>query len=124
MGSLERTLVRKEGQAKEATKKYVVSKGDSALTLTVADLLAGFIYGVVTADRAYTTPTAAAIIAAMGDEWEVGDTFEFSLVGTGGAITLTGGIGVTVTGGVMVDGVGARCVVTKSSATAVTIHCF
>lgn len=124
MGALEQALVRKEGMVKDAMNKEVTNKGDAALTLTVADILKGYIYGVVTAARNYTTPTAALIIAAMGDEWEIGDTLEFKIVATGGAVTIVGGAGVTVRGGLQVDGVGATGVFTKTAAATCNLDMF
>ncbi len=97
--------------------------GDAAVTLTMAQLLGGAIYGIVTAGRVYTVPTAALFDAALGN-MDIGDTFCFWLVSTGGAVTLTGVSGVTVTGGLMVDGVGSLCICTKTAASTYTIHVF
>ena len=71
-------------------------------TLTTAQLLGGILLGSPGSSAAsYTTPTAAAIDAALYNA-KVGSTFDLSIQnvdGSGsGVITLVGGTGVTVSG--------------------------
>lgn len=77
---------------------------DAALILTTAQLSGGFITQTttLTADRIFTTPTAALIAAEFGfDEMGTGDAFTFvvSSAQTGAFdIIVAGGVGVTLQG--------------------------
>lgn len=74
---------------------------DAATTLTAAQSVESVITVTPTAARTYTTATAAAIIAALGDTAEVGQCFEVTIVNLAAnthAVTFAGGDGVTVTG--------------------------
>ena len=75
---------------------------DAALVLTVADVAGGFVTQTttLTADRIFTTPTAA-LLAADFPTMDVGDSFVFvvSSAQTGAFdIILAGGTGVTLKG--------------------------
>lgn len=69
-------------------------------TLTAAMLLSGLIMRTgPTGAYTDTTDTAALIVAAMGDNTQVGDSFEFTHVnGVAYACTLAGGTDVTLAG--------------------------
>jgi hypothetical protein len=73
-------------------------------TLTVTQLLNGFVNSAPAGAITLTTPTAAAIVAAMKGA-KVGDSFECVIENTSGganAITLAAGAGVTLRGGTAV----------------------
>jgi hypothetical protein len=83
-------------------KKAVAGTGADTEVLTVAELFNGIFLQTPTVATTTTTPTGAAISAALGANLAVGDSFEFTIVnigGTGDDITFTAGAsGVTVTG--------------------------
>ena len=74
------------------------STTEDAVTLTVDEFVNGIYHQSGTPGTSVkTTPTAAAIVAAMNNPL-VGTTFEFIVLNAGdGALTITGGTGVTVT---------------------------
>lgn len=127
---MNRALIRKQlGAAQPAMQgdgmfnPTVFMAPDAAITLTAGQILGGAVYGVVTAPRTYTTPTGALLDAANTD-MNVGESFSFELIGTGGAITLAGGAGVTVLGGLQVDGIGSNIIVTKTGVALYTMYSF
>lgn len=65
---------------RSTTGKIVVAGGNEATTLTAAQCIESIITVTPTAGRAYTTATAANIIAALGDTVKVGQTFEVTIV--------------------------------------------
>lgn len=70
----------------------------TTLTLTTAQLLGGILNTAGGTTCTATTPTAAAIVAAMANP-QVGSHFTFNVVNTNsGTTTVAGGSGVTVTG--------------------------
>jgi hypothetical protein len=100
---------------------------DTAPTLTTAQLINGIFLTQPTAARNVTTPTAAAIITAMGDRAAVGLTFKFTIVNTAAgafATTLVGGTNVTVVGGsaAVAQNVSATFIGRMASATTVIFY--
>ena len=64
-------------------------------------MIEGIVDGTPTGNRAVTTPTAAAIISALGTQGGVGQTFELTIVNKATSthkFTLTAGSGVTIVG--------------------------
>ncbi len=108
--STEQVHLRSATDTPVLVKKAVASTGADTVTLTVAQLFNGIMVQTPTAVTTTTTPTGAAISAALGADLAVGDSFDFTIVNLGGAgniITFTAGAsGVTVTGQATVDDAG------------------
>ena len=103
----------------------IVSLSDANATPTVDQLINSRIFKMTpTANRTFTTPTAAAIIAALGD-YAVGTQFTITIVNLASAtytITMTAGTGVTVVGAAAVDAASSGTFkVIVTSATAVSV---
>jgi hypothetical protein len=83
-----------------ANPRPIVSTQDIALTLTTDQISSGWLtFSSFTAARVVTTPTAAQIIAAMGEDFSIGDTYVFLVsVATAFAATWAAGAGVTLQG--------------------------
>lgn len=92
-------------------KRAVASTGADSVVLTVAQLFNGIMVQTPTGATTLTTPTGAAISAALSNKLEIGDSFQFSVLNLGGAgdiITFTAGSsGVTITGQATIDDAGA-----------------
>jgi len=88
------------------------------LTIALAAILGGVAMFTGAAGAvAYTTPTAAELIAAM-PEMDIGDSYTFVISNTAAqAATVTGGTDVTVSGIPVVNARSAICVLTKTSGT-------
>ena len=85
----------------QLTKTKVIKTENGAMTLTTAELIEGIVDGTPTGNRTITTPTAAAIITALGIQNKVGQTFELTIVNKATSthkFTLTAGSGVTIVG--------------------------
>lgn len=93
-----------------------------ALTITVPAVLGGAaIFTGAAGAVAYTTPTAADLLAAMPD-MDIGDTYSFTLTNTAAqTATITAGVGVTLAGFTTVNAATRKCIMEKTSATTVTI---
>jgi hypothetical protein len=65
---------------RSTTGKIVVAGANEATALTAAQCIESIITVTPTGNRAYTTATAAAIIAALGDTVKVGQTFKVTIV--------------------------------------------
>lgn len=109
----------------KTTQKRTIETATATATLTVAQVLAGHIDGTPTAAATYTTPTAAALIAAIPGA-VVGTSFYFSINNVTAAthvITLAGGTNVTIDGTATVAAATCRLfLLTVTSATAITIY--
>lgn len=88
-----------------ANPKAVIVATDAAQTMTTDQMAGGaIVYSALTAARVVTTPTAAAIIAALGSDYNVGDTFVFAVsAATAFAVTWAAGTGVTLVGSAAVE---------------------
>ena len=85
----------------QLTKTKVIKTENGAHTLTTAELIEGIVDGTPTGNRAVTTPTAAAILTALGIQNKVGQTFELTIVNKATSthkFTLTAGSNVTIVG--------------------------
>ena len=85
----------------QLTKTKVIKTENGAMTLTTAELIEGIVDGTPTGNRTITTPTAAAILTALGIQNKVGQTFELTIVNKATSthkFTLTAGSGVTIVG--------------------------
>lgn len=105
-----------------ANPKPIVVATDAALTLTVNQISSGWVtFSSFTAARVVTTPTAAAIIAAMGDDFQIGDTYVFLVsVATAFAATWGAGAGVTLVGSAATEaGTWSMVAVTRTGAATV-----
>lgn len=73
---------------------------------------------------AYTLPATADIIAALPD-MDIGDSYHFKLINTAAfAATITAGDGGTTVQGIATANANSReCVITKTSATTLTVTC-
>jgi len=108
-----------------------VAATDTA-TITAASMLQGLVVGTPTAAANYTTPTATALITAMGGQTnvKVGDSFDFAIrnISAGAyAITLVAGTDITLATGNTNTVAQAhtrlfRAVVTGVSTPAITIY--
>ena len=103
----------------------IVALDDGNATATVDQLLNSRVFKMTpTANRTFTTPTAAAIITGLGD-YAVGSNFLVTIVNLASAtytITMTAGTGVTVVGKAVVDAATSgtfRVIVTSSTAVSV-----
>ena len=101
---------------KALTKKAVKAAADEATTLTAAETINGIVTMTPSTGRALTTPTGAELATELGAGFEIGSTFELTVVNVAAAthaITFTdGGDGITF-GGVA----GMATVAAASSAT-------
>jgi hypothetical protein len=86
--------------------KLLVSATDANTTLTAAQACGSITTMTPTANRTLTTPTGAEIIAELGLQAKIGQTFEVSVINLASAthaITFTAGAtGVTVVGNAVV----------------------
>jgi hypothetical protein len=96
---------------RHSTGKLLVAATDAATTLTAAQACGSIVTMTPTAARTVTTPVAADIIAELGSQAQIGQTFEVSVINLAGAthaITFTAGAtGVTVVGNAVVAAAGA-----------------
>jgi hypothetical protein len=70
-------------------------------TLSTANSFNSIVRGVPTAAATYTTATAAAIVAAIGGDCEIGTTFTVVVINASAGnnlVTMAGGEGVTISG--------------------------
>lgn len=84
-----------------APGQMVLAEPTATATLTAAQSYNSIIRGVPAAAATYTTATAAAIVAAIGGDCQVGTIFQVVVLNaSAGANTITigGGSGVTVSG--------------------------
>jgi len=95
------TRKRLETWVAQKEKVTAVALTDAAATPTAAQLIDSKLFvQTPTADRTFTLPTAALVIAALTDE-AVGTSFEFTIINLASAfeIVVTGNTGWTITGG-------------------------
>jgi len=95
------TRKRLETYVAQREKVTAVALTDAAATPTAAQLIDSRLFvQTPTADRTFTLPTAALVIAALTDE-AVGTSFEFTIVNLASAyeIVVTTNTGWTITGG-------------------------
>ena len=95
------TRKRLETWVAQKEKVTAVALTDAASTPTAAQLIDSKLFvQTPTADRTFTLPTAALVIAALTDE-AVGTSFEFTIVNLASAyeIVVTTNTGWTITGG-------------------------
>ena len=123
-GALSRTRIADYIAASESVTPVTVT--DAARTLTAAEVTGSKLFTCTpTAGRAFTTPTAAELIAVVADE-VVGTSFEFTIVNLAAAthaITLTAGTGVTIVGVATVAAVtSGTFVAVVTSTTTVSIY--
>jgi len=87
---------------RHSTGKLLLAATDAATTLSAAQAVGSIVTMTPTAARTVTTPVAADIIAELGPQARIGQTWEVSVVNQAGAthaITFTAGAtGVTVVG--------------------------
>jgi hypothetical protein len=87
---------------RHSTGKLLVAATDAATTLTAAQACGSIVTMTPSAARAITTPVAADIIAELGSQAQIGQTFEVQIVNLASAthaITFTAGAtGVTIVG--------------------------
>ena len=122
-GALSRARITSYIVASESVTPVTVT--DAARTLTAAEVISSKLFTCTpTAARAFTTPTAAEILAGIEDEI-VGTSFDFTIVNLAAAtyaITLTAGTGVTVVGAAAVSAATSGtfvAVVTSTSAVSI-----
>tara|TARA_R110002126_G_scaffold151827_4_gene298957 strand:- start:22814 stop:23197 length:384 start_codon:yes stop_codon:yes gene_type:complete len=98
------------GFGRHSTGKLLVAATDAATTLTAAQSVGSIVTMTPTAARTVTTPVAADIIAELGSQAQIGQTFEVSVINLAGAthaITFTAGAtGVTIVGNAVVAATG------------------
>jgi hypothetical protein len=91
---------------RHSTGKLLLAATDAATTLTAAQSVGSIVTMTPTAARAVTTPVAADIIAELGSQAQIGQTFEVSVINLASAthaITFTAGAtGVTVVGNAVI----------------------
>lgn len=95
---------------------------DAAQTMTTNQMASGaVVYTSLSAGRVVTTPTAALIIAAMGEDFNIGDTYVFAVSCVAAfAVTWAAGVGVTLQGSATVEAsTWSFVLVKKTSATTV-----
>jgi hypothetical protein len=94
-----------QGSGWLANPKPILVGTDAALTLTTDQIASGWVtFTSFTAARVVTTPTAADIIAAMGTDFNIGDTYVFLIsAATAFAATMGAGTGVTLRGSAAVE---------------------
>jgi len=87
---------------RHSTGKLLVAATDAATTLTAEQACGSIVTMTPTANRTLTTPTGAEIIAELGPQAKIGQTFEVNVVNLAAStytVTFTAGAsGVTVTG--------------------------
>jgi hypothetical protein len=87
---------------RSSTGKALVTGGNVDIVLTAAQSIGAVVAHTPTSNKAVTTPIGTAILAELGPQAKVGQTFEVTVVNLGGAShtsTFTAGAsGVTVTG--------------------------
>jgi hypothetical protein len=87
---------------RSSSGREVVTAANADVTLTAAQSVAGIVVHTPTSNKIVTTATGAEIIAELGPQAQVGQTFEVTVVNLGGSTytsTFTAGAtGVTVTG--------------------------
>jgi hypothetical protein len=88
---------------RSSTGKALVTAANVAVVLTAAESVGAIVVHTPTANQTVTTPIGSSIIAELGSQAQVGQTFDVTVVNLGGASftsTFTAGAsGVTVTGG-------------------------
>ena len=108
-------------------KVTAVALADAASTPTAAQLLNSKLFvQTPTADRTFTLPTAALVIAALTDE-AVGTSFEFTIINLASAyeIVVTTNTGWTITSGgfmTVFDGTSATFLAVVTSATELQLY--
>lgn len=105
-----------------ANPKPIISAQDVALTYTLDQIASGWLtFSSFTAARVTTTPTATDIIAAMGSDFGIGDTYVFLVsVATAFAATMAAGAGVTLRGSAAIEaGTFAFIAITRTGAATV-----
>lgn len=103
--------------------KGVTALADTAVVLTAANIIdKGVFTAVPTANRIQTTDTATAIIAAIPG-YQVGTSFEFTIVNTAAFNeTLSAGTGVTIVGNAVVNNASATFIGVITAPTTLTIY--
>jgi hypothetical protein len=88
--------------SRHSTGKLLLEATDANTTLTAPQAAGSIVTMTPTANRTLTTPTGAAIIAELGLQAKIGQTFEMNVVNLAAStytVTLTAGAsGVTVVG--------------------------
>jgi hypothetical protein len=112
---------------RSSTGKALVTAANADVTLTAAQSVGAIVAHTPTSNKTVTTATGAEIIAELGAQAKVGQTFEVVVVNLGGSThtsTFTAGAtGVTVTGVAAVQpGSSATFVGRVASATAVVFY--
>lgn len=110
---------------RSSTGAALVTAANADVTLTAAQSVSAVVVHTPTSNKLVNTATAAAIIAELGSQAKVGQTFEVTIVNLGGSTftsTLTAGdASVTVTGVAAVSpGTSGTFLVRMTSAT--TVH--
>jgi hypothetical protein len=112
---------------RHSTGKLLLAATDAATTLSAAQSVGSIVTMTPTAARTLTTPVAADIIAELGPQAKIGQTFEVNVVNLASAthaITFTAGAtGVTVVGNAAVAAAtGATFTGRMASATTVVFY--
>jgi hypothetical protein len=106
--------------------KTVVAGGDEATTLTAAQCIESIVTVTPTAARTYTTATAALILAELGINNKVGQTFEITFVNLAAstyALTVAGGTSVTLSGSATVSAASSATFCGRvASSSAITLY--
>ena len=124
-GAITRSRIQSYITAKE--KVTAVALTDAAATPTAAQLLNSKLFvQTPTADRTFTLPTAALVLAALTDE-AVGTSFEFTIINLASAfeIVVTGNTGWTITSGgymTVFDATAATFLAVVTSATEIQLY--
>ena len=124
-GAITRSRIQSYITARE--KVTAVALTDAAATPTAAQLLDSKLFvQTPTADRTFTLPTAALVIAALTDE-AVGTSFEFTIINLASAyeIVVTTNTGWTITGGgymTVFDATTATFLAVVTSATEIQLY--
>ena len=124
-GAITRSRIQSYITAKE--KVTAVALTDAAATPTAAQLLVSKLFvQTPTADRTFTLPTAALVLAALTDE-AVGTSFEFTIINLASAfeIVVTTNTGWTITGGgrmTVFDGCSATFLAVVTSTTTCQLY--
>ena len=121
------TRKRLETYVAQREKVTAVALTDAASTPTAAQLIDSKLFvQTPTADRTFTLPTAALVIAALTDE-AVGTSFEFTIVNLASAydIVVTTNTGWTITSGgfmTVFDGTSATFLAVVTSTSAIQLY--
>ena len=121
------TRKRLETYVAQREKVTAVALTDAASTPTAAQLIDSKLFvQTPTADRTFTLPTAALVLAALTDE-AVGTSFEFTIVNLASAyeIVVTTNTGWTITSGgfmTVFDGTSATFLAVVTSASAIQLY--